>query len=220
MNLGEDLQQSTPTSTNDKLTAMSSAIVRNCIANSTIDEIYKNRKKVREALKAGMLEVVKGWGIWVETIEILEVKVLSKSLFSDLQSQFMEEQKQKAELERLEIQNEMETQELKANVEMNEKRGNSDHKQKIYAANKELQIQTENAKIYIQKKKIEKEKYETEQNETLERRIKFNETQKKIDTNTLNYELAKKKNQITEKEAFLKVKQTEWQTEVLQAEHE
>jgi len=36
-NLGTDIASQNPTSANNTLTAMSSAIVRNCIANSTIE---------------------------------------------------------------------------------------------------------------------------------------------------------------------------------------
>lgn len=29
----------------------------------------------------------KGWGVWIETIEITEMKILSKTLFEDLQAE-------------------------------------------------------------------------------------------------------------------------------------
>ena len=71
-NLG-DLGTGNPRSANDSLTSMSSAIVRSCIANSTIQEMMTNRKLLRDAISKEMTEVVKGWGVWLETIEITGV---------------------------------------------------------------------------------------------------------------------------------------------------
>ena len=45
---------------NDILRSMTSAIVRNQIANSTIDHIIKNRQELREAILEEMNEVVQG----------------------------------------------------------------------------------------------------------------------------------------------------------------
>ena len=44
-NLGADLKDDVPETANNLLTSMASAIVRNCIANSTIDEIIRNRQR-------------------------------------------------------------------------------------------------------------------------------------------------------------------------------
>ena len=83
-NLGSDLTSDVPKTANNLLTSMASAIVRNCIANSTIDQIIKNRQQLREAINKEMTEVVQGWGVWLETIEITDVKILSGSLFKDM----------------------------------------------------------------------------------------------------------------------------------------
>eukprot|EP00341_Mesodinium_pulex_P003194 CAMPEP_0116899126 /NCGR_PEP_ID=MMETSP0467-20121206/7750_1 /TAXON_ID=283647 /ORGANISM="Mesodinium pulex, Strain SPMC105" /LENGTH=87 /DNA_ID=CAMNT_0004571745 /DNA_START=576 /DNA_END=839 /DNA_ORIENTATION=+ len=77
---------------------------------------------IRETLNKEMLDVVKGWGVWIETIEITDVKILSSSLFKDMQSKFREEQKRTAQMNSLEIQNEVETERLRTEIEMNQKR--------------------------------------------------------------------------------------------------
>jgi regulator of protease activity HflC (stomatin/prohibitin superfamily) len=97
-NLGSDLASDDPLTANNLLTSMASAIVRNCIANSTIDEIIKNRQQLREAINKEMTEVVQGWGVWLETIEITDVKILSGSLFKDMQCTFREDQNKTATL--------------------------------------------------------------------------------------------------------------------------
>lgn len=40
----------------------------------------------------------KGWGIWLESVEITEVRISSEKLFKDLQAQFRQDTRLKAEL--------------------------------------------------------------------------------------------------------------------------
>lgn len=49
-NLGADLTADTPTMANELIVSMASAIVRNCIANSTIDQIIKNRDELKTSI--------------------------------------------------------------------------------------------------------------------------------------------------------------------------
>lgn len=44
-----------------------------------------------------MKDQVKGWGVWLETVEITDIKILSGSLFKDLQARFREQEKLRAE---------------------------------------------------------------------------------------------------------------------------
>jgi LPS sulfotransferase NodH len=39
----------------------------------------------------------KGWGIWLETVEITEVKISSNRLFEDLQAEFRQDARLKAD---------------------------------------------------------------------------------------------------------------------------
>lgn len=96
-NLG-DISSGDPRTANDSLVSMSSAVVRSCIANSTIQEMITNRKLLREAIHKEMFDVVKGWGVWMETIEITGVTICSSSLFKDLQTNYRESMRQQATL--------------------------------------------------------------------------------------------------------------------------
>lgn len=87
---------------------MASSVIRNQIANSTTDEILKNRDKLRTAIKDEIGKVTIGWGVWLETIEILDAKILSKSLFNDLQCTFLEDNNKKATLLKLDVDNQLE----------------------------------------------------------------------------------------------------------------
>merc|ERR1712060_127638 len=102
-----DISSGNPKSANDSLTAMSSAIVRSCIANSTINELITNRKLLREAIRKEMFEVVKGWGVWLETVEITGVTISSQSLFKDMQTNYRESVRQEAETYKMEMKSEL-----------------------------------------------------------------------------------------------------------------
>merc|ERR1712050_714419 len=48
-----------------------------------------------------MMETTKGWGVWLETLEITDVQICSKALFEDLQAEFRQDTHVKAEQLRL-----------------------------------------------------------------------------------------------------------------------
>jgi len=54
-----------------------------------------------------MFEVVKGWGVWLETVEITDVTISSASLFKDLQANFRENMKRTAEVYRMNVESEV-----------------------------------------------------------------------------------------------------------------
>jgi len=156
-NLGDSLMDYNSTTANEKLVSMCSAIVRNCIANSTINEILTNRAMIRKAVREGVSEVVKGWGMWIETIEVTDVKILSSSLFADLQCKFREEQKQLAEMNALSINDQIETVKLQSNIKMNETRSNTQMAKNLFNSQKQLELKEEQSKCSIEQKKIDQE---------------------------------------------------------------
>lgn len=81
---GEDLQKPTPQIANGKIESMAVAIIRDRIANLTINDILKNRSKLRNGVKEEMQKILTGWGIWLETCEIQDVKISSRTLFGHL----------------------------------------------------------------------------------------------------------------------------------------
>lgn len=105
-NLG-DISSGNPKTANESLIAMSSAVVRSCIANSTIEEMITNRKLLRDAIHKEMFDVVKGWGVWLETIEITNVTICSQSLFKDLQTNYRESMRQQATLHKMQVNEEI-----------------------------------------------------------------------------------------------------------------
>jgi len=72
-NLGDDLSTGNPRTANANLVSMSEAILRTAIAHSTTMQILREREQIRQKIKDEMTDVVKGWGVWLETVEITDV---------------------------------------------------------------------------------------------------------------------------------------------------
>ena len=52
---------------------------------------------MRDAIKEEMQVILSGWGIWLETCEIQDVRITSASLFQNLQIEFKEKHRMDAE---------------------------------------------------------------------------------------------------------------------------
>jgi len=57
---------------------------------------------MRDAIRKEMGKLVQGWGVWLETVEITDVKILSGSLFRNLQTEFRETNHKEAEIIKME----------------------------------------------------------------------------------------------------------------------
>jgi flotillin len=95
-NLGQDLASREPRTANSMLSDMCSSILRAQISNSTIQEVIKNRQELREKIIKDMSEIVKGWGVHLETVEVTDVRILSGTLFSNMQTKFREQNRKTA----------------------------------------------------------------------------------------------------------------------------
>ena len=100
-----DLASGNFNNANNALRDLTSAIVRHKIANSTIEQILQARNAVRQAIISDIAKQAKGWGVYLATVEITDVRILSANLFTNLQTQFREENNKKATLERMEVEN-------------------------------------------------------------------------------------------------------------------
>ncbi len=60
---------------------MCESILRNLIANSKLDDVLKKRDLMKDNMKKELQKPLKGWGIWLESVEITEVKISSKTIF-------------------------------------------------------------------------------------------------------------------------------------------
>jgi hypothetical protein len=92
----------------------------------TISDILKNRSKLRDNARSEMQKQLKGWGMWLETCEIMDVKISSGSLFKHLQTKFREEKRNEAETISAETENQIQQDKLVRDTKLNEARSNAD----------------------------------------------------------------------------------------------
>ena len=82
---------------NDSVRALSESVLRNLIANSTLEDVMRNRNHLRNNVLDDLKVQLGGWGIWIESVEITEIKISSQKLFNDLQAEFRQETRLKAQ---------------------------------------------------------------------------------------------------------------------------
>ena len=137
---------------------MSSAIVRSCIANSSIEQMLTDRKHIREMMQKDMFNVVKNWGVWVETFEVTEVTISSSSLFRDLQTNYREKVRKDAEICKMNFSSELAEIRQKNNAKQTEFRRKIDEQRRIYEQKISLEISEEAEKYEAQNQQIQKER--------------------------------------------------------------
>ena len=121
-----------------------------------------------------MSEITTGWGVWLESIEIIDVKILSGSLFSNLQTPFREEQRKKAELILLNTNNEIKELTLEKGLQLHQKQEKNDTEKKIVTLYEKFKQTEETQKIFEKEQELVKKKLETEKiNKIVERNSNF-----------------------------------------------
>lgn len=120
--------------TNTNMAAMAESVIRAQVANLNINEVITGRDTMRKKLTGSMMEVVKGWGIWLETVEITDVKILSSSLFSNLQTKFREESRHAAEQHRLEVQQKLDLKKEQTELEVAKTRASARREKAVFEA--------------------------------------------------------------------------------------
>lgn len=161
--LGSEINQEEPQTANQNLVEMANGIVRHKIANSTISEILRNRQIIREDVKKELNKSINGWGVWLETVEITDVRILSNSLFQNLQTEFREAQRQKAEIISMKADNEMKEKKLTQNLEFAKKEAENETKKQIIKSNEQLKINLEKQKNYEFEQEIQRQKLLSDQ---------------------------------------------------------
>lgn len=131
----------------------------------TINDILTNRAKLRDGIKGEMQKLLTGWGMWMETIEISDVKICSSTLFSNMQVEFREENRVKAH--RLESDSDMVIKRRQANqnsdFEMQKKKQQSERNNRaVKISADEKKISYKNAsKKEVESMNLHKAKHET-----------------------------------------------------------
>lgn len=159
---GDDLNKKTPAVANAQLQSMAVSIIRDRIANMTLIDVRKNRNMLRDGVKDQMQKIVTGWGIWVETVEVIDIRIASKSLFLNLQTEFREKNRMEAERIKADTDKIINQEAIARSEEYNKIKTESDVKMKIFQAEQTLAVQKSKAELFTEELKISKIRQEAE----------------------------------------------------------
>ena len=109
-----------------------------------------NRKLLRDAIRSEMFEVVKGWGVWLETVEITGVTISSQSLFKDMQTNYRESVRQEAETFKMEMKSELAEITNQNTIMMNQKERDFADKKRVYQEKIQNEINDANEKYLLE----------------------------------------------------------------------
>ena len=91
--------------------------IRHMVANMTIEEVLRKRGTIILQLKKELEYITEQWGIIVETIEIKNVRILSKTLFDNMQAKFRNAVRLEAETNSIETEKQIEEQRIQVGDE-------------------------------------------------------------------------------------------------------
>ena len=66
---------------NANVRTMCESVIRSQLANSSLMDVLRNRTLIRDKMKKDLEGQLSGWGVWLETIELTDVRICSKRLF-------------------------------------------------------------------------------------------------------------------------------------------
>ncbi|CAE7193335.1 smc3 [Symbiodinium sp. CCMP2592] len=127
---------------------MAKAVVRSQVANSSLQEVLTQRETFRSQVKSKVMEQVQGWGVWVEAIEIADVRICSGKLFEDLQAAHRHEVRLKAEEARLDTDRLLQERRLQDEVKLSKARAEAEAEQRLAAARQRLKAEQEEAQLF------------------------------------------------------------------------
>jgi len=133
--------------TNEELKTICIEAVRHVIANMTIDDALKKKDDIAESLIIQLRTIENKWGIIFDQVGIEQVRIMSDSLFHNLQSEFRSKLQLSAEISDMETQREI----ARIKNETHEK----NMKEKLETDQKLEMIRIENANIIKKKALIE-----------------------------------------------------------------
>eukprot|EP00808_Paulinella_micropora_P003017 g23388.t1 len=139
---------------NTNMTSMAESVIRAQVAKMTIQEVLKNREVIRESCKKALMEVVKGWGIWLETVEVTDVRILSDRLFQNMQSEYREQLRETSEKNRLKVQASIDESQILAQTNTEKKRAEAQTNARLAAAQSRLEEEKQKHVLAQEEQKV------------------------------------------------------------------
>uniref|UniRef100_A0A7S3K324 Band 7 domain-containing protein n=1 Tax=Aureoumbra lagunensis TaxID=44058 RepID=A0A7S3K324_9STRA len=143
-----------PEEGNENIARMAESILRAQVANMTIKEVIQNREQLRDKVRADMMSVIRGWGVWLETVEVFDIKVSSQSLFNDMQTKHRMETHRAAEQIRLAVEHEMRAERVKLDLESSKNSKQAETEKNIFAAEQALKQEQQQEKLVAEQQRI------------------------------------------------------------------
>jgi flotillin len=147
---------------NENIARMAESIIRHQVANSTIADVIANRATLRDKIRAEMQNVVQGWGVWLETVEITDVTICSDTLFGDLQASYRQQTHAEAEQIRVETKKGLEEHQMAVDLDLAKQRADAKHERVVYEARLALEAEQERAKLLEEQTRIKQVQLEQE----------------------------------------------------------
>lgn len=143
---------------NDNVRQLVESVLRNIVSRMSLEEVMTQRQEMRVEAKNEVLEITKGWGIWIETVEITDVKIMSNTLFKNMQAEFRSATKLKAEKIEMETSQELsdrrrefEIETSKANQLARTQKFEMEQQQEVKREQRSFQTEEEKHKLQLQR---------------------------------------------------------------------
>lgn len=147
---------------NSNVRKLVEAVLRHAVSGMTIEDVMTKRNEIRNHAKEQVDQITKGWGIWIETIEITDVVIMSKTLFNNMQAEHRQAMRLKAEkinmkteLELAEDRRENDVAVQKAQQEAKTQKFEVENQQKLLREQREFETKAQQHKLRL--KQIEQQ---------------------------------------------------------------
>eukprot|EP00605_Chrysophyceae_sp_TOSAG23-4_P002226 GSChrysophyteH1.ASY1.ANO1.2469.1 assembled CDS len=147
----------------DHIKSVATSIIRVAIAQMSLHQCLTNRDEIRAACRAKMMEQLVGWGVWLETIEITDMLVASRHLFEDMQCEFRNDQRIKAERIRLSTERTLQKEKIDADLEHSKRKTEAETAKTVAILEQNLLCERKRAELLEQEQEVQAQRLSTEE---------------------------------------------------------
>ncbi len=152
--------------TNEELKTICIEAVRHVIANMTIDDALKKKDDIADRLFVQLKSIEDKWGIVFDQVGIEQVRIMSDTLFQDLQSEFRSKLRLNAEISTIETDREISRRRIETEEKNSKEQLESDEKLNLIKIESKTKIKKkeliEETNINSEKQKQKEEAYRRE----------------------------------------------------------
>lgn len=183
--------------TNEELKTICIEAVRHVIANMTIDDALKKKDDIADRLFVQLKAIEDKWGIVFDQVGIEQVRIMSDTLFQDLQSEFRSKLRLNAEISAIETAREVSRRKIETEEKNTKEQLESNEKLDLLKIESDTKIKK---KGLLEEKNINAEK-QNQKEDAFRREITFKmeQEEKEYELNVLTNKLQTALNQLDTK---------------------